>query len=75
MSRTITLRGFRFVNASLGAQVSGIRWKRPDDRLGVAYGVNGLADPHKDYLEAGGTLPTLPMLLHIGALPRSSVFI
>ncbi len=42
-------------HASFGAQVSGIHWKRPDDRLGVAYGVNGLSDPHKDYLEAGGT--------------------
>ncbi len=42
-------------DASLGAQVSGIHWRRPDDRVGVAYGVNGLSDPHKDYLEAGGT--------------------
>ena len=41
-------------DASLGAQVSGIHWMRPDDRLGVAYGANGLSDPHKDYLEAGG---------------------
>ncbi len=41
-------------HASLGAQVSGMHWSRPDDRLGVAYGVNGLSGPHKDYLEAGG---------------------
>ncbi|SPF32874.1 Carbohydrate-selective porin OprB [Syntrophobacter sp. SbD1] len=41
-------------HASFGAQVSGIHWTRPDDRLGVAYGVNGLSDPHKNYLEAGG---------------------
>jgi hypothetical protein len=41
-------------HASVGAQVSGAHWKRPDDRLGVAYGVNGLSTPHKDYLAAGG---------------------
>ena len=41
-------------DASLGAQVSGIHWMRPDDRVGVAYGANGLSDPHKEYLEAGG---------------------
>ena len=51
-------------HASLGAQVSGISWKRPDDRLGVAYGVNGLSSSHKDYLEAGG----IGMLLGDGAL-------
>ena len=51
-------------HASLGAQVSGIHWKRPDDRLGVAYGVNGLSEPHKDYLEAGG----IGMLLGDGKL-------
>jgi carbohydrate-selective porin OprB len=51
-------------HASLGAQVSGIHWKRPEDCLGVAYGVNGLSDPHKDYLEAGG----IGMLLGDGNL-------
>ncbi|HYA39883.1 MAG TPA: carbohydrate porin [Syntrophobacteraceae bacterium] len=51
-------------HASLGLQVSGVRWKRPDDRLGVAWGVNGLSTPHKDYLAAGG----IGMLLGDGAL-------
>jgi hypothetical protein len=51
-------------HASIGAQVSGIHWKRPEDCLGVAYGVNGLSDPHKDYLEAGG----IGMLLGDGNL-------
>jgi hypothetical protein len=51
-------------HASLGVQVSGINWKRPDDRLGVAYGVNGLSTPHKDYLAAGG----IGILLGDGAL-------
>jgi carbohydrate-selective porin OprB len=41
-------------HASLGAQLSGVHWKRPDDRVGIAYGVNGLSTPHKDYLAAGG---------------------
>ena len=31
-------------HASLGAQISGIHWNRPDDRVGVAYGVNGLSE-------------------------------
>ncbi|MGA2403401.1 MAG: carbohydrate porin [Syntrophobacteraceae bacterium] len=51
-------------HASLGAQVSGLHWKRPDDRLGVAYGVNGLSSSHKDYLAAGG----VGILLGDGAL-------
>jgi hypothetical protein len=41
-------------HASLGAQVSGVHWKRPDDRVGIAWGINGLSAPHKDYLAAGG---------------------
>jgi hypothetical protein len=41
-------------HASLGAQVSGVHWGRKDDRLGIAYGINGLSDPHKEYLTAGG---------------------
>jgi len=51
-------------HASLGVQVSGVNWKRPDDRVGVAYGVNGLSGPHQDYLAAGG----IGMLLGDGAL-------
>ena len=42
-------------HASLGAQVSGIRWGREDDRLGIAFGANGLSVPHRDYLAAGGS--------------------
>ena len=51
-------------HASLGAQISGVHWCRPDDRVGVAYGVNGLSEPHRDYLEAGG----IGMLLGDGKL-------
>jgi len=41
-------------HASLGAQVSGEHWARREDRFGIAYGMNGLSTPHKDYLAAGG---------------------
>jgi hypothetical protein len=51
-------------HASIGAQLSGIHWGRCDDRVGVAYGVNALSSPHKNYLAAGG----LGILLGDGAL-------
>lgn len=41
-------------HASLGLQVSGVRWGRGDDRFGIAYGINGLSTQHKNYLSAGG---------------------
>lgn len=40
---------------SVGGQVSGRHWTRPDDRLGGAVAVNGLSEPHRDYLAAGGS--------------------
>lgn len=42
------------LHASLGAQLSGIHWWRKEDIIGIAYGINGLSTPHKNYLEAGG---------------------
>ena len=51
-------------HASLGAQLSGIHWGREEDRVGVAYGVDGLSTPHRDYLAAGG----IGILLGDGAL-------
>ena len=51
-------------HASLGVQVSGVRWWRGEDGFGLAYGVNGLSSEHKNYLAAGG----LGMLLGDGAL-------
>ena len=51
-------------NASMGAQLSGIHWKRNNDRLGIAYGINGLSTDHKNYLAAGGS----GILLGDGAL-------
>ncbi|HEY8229526.1 MAG TPA: carbohydrate porin [Rhodanobacteraceae bacterium] len=41
-------------DASLGAQVSGVHWHRPQDRLGIAVGMNALSRDHRDYLAAGG---------------------
>lgn len=39
---------------SLGGQLSGRRWHRPDDRVALAFVQNDLAAAHKDYLAAGG---------------------
>jgi carbohydrate-selective porin OprB len=41
--------------ASLGADVTGARWRRAGDRVGVAFVSNGLSDPHREYLRLGGT--------------------
>jgi high affinity Mn2+ porin len=40
---------------SLGGQVSGSHWARSDDRAGAALAIEGLSDPHRDYLAAGGS--------------------
>lgn len=40
---------------SLGAQVSGRRWRRPLDRFAIAFVQSDLASAHKDYLAAGGS--------------------
>jgi hypothetical protein len=39
---------------SLGGQFTGARWGRAQDRVGVAYAINGLSGGHRDYLAAGG---------------------
>ena len=41
--------------ASGGGQLSGLHWGRPDDRLAVAGVIEGLSDPHRAYLAAGGS--------------------
>ncbi len=51
-------------HGSLGVQVCGVHWGRKEDRFGMAYGMNGLSAPHKEYLAAGG----IGMLLGDGAL-------
>jgi high affinity Mn2+ porin len=39
---------------STGVQVSGVHWMRMEDRLGIAYSVQGLSGQHRHYLAAGG---------------------
>ena len=39
---------------ALGGQFSGASWGRSQDRVGIAYAVNGLSDTHRAYLNAGG---------------------
>lgn len=39
---------------SMGGQFTGKPWGRHQDRIGVAYAVNGLSDSHRNYLAAGG---------------------
>ncbi|ULU27775.1 carbohydrate porin [Dyella terrae] len=37
-----------------GVSINGMRWKRPDDTVGLAYSSSGLNQDHRDYLAAGG---------------------
>ncbi len=46
-------------HVSIGGQVSGVHWRREEDRVGLAYGVDGLSRQHRNYLEAGGITPLL----------------
>lgn len=39
----------------LGGQISGARWGRGNDRLGLALAIDGLSADHRDYLSAGGS--------------------
>lgn len=39
---------------SVGGQLAGGRWKRPEDRVAVAVAMNGLSGPHRQYLADGG---------------------
>lgn len=47
---------FTEIDRSISAGIvwEGKKWKRPDDRIGLAYVTSGLSKPHRDYLEAGG---------------------
>lgn len=40
--------------ASFGGQLSGVHWRRGQDRLGVGVVVEGVSEPHRAYLAAGG---------------------
>jgi high affinity Mn2+ porin len=52
--------------ASLGTQLAGKLWGRPDDTFGLAGIVNGISGPHIAYLNAGG----LGILVGDGQLPH-----
>jgi hypothetical protein len=39
---------------SVGAQLSGVHWRRSGDQIGVAVDFSGLASAHRAYLAAGG---------------------
>lgn len=39
---------------SFGGVLKGTSWKRGDDELGLAFVANGISQPHRDYLAAGG---------------------
>lgn len=41
--------------ASVGVQVSGVRWRRPVDRIGVGLAQSDVSAKHRDYLAAGGS--------------------
>jgi high affinity Mn2+ porin len=49
---------FQFAEAdrtlAVGGDLGGKKWRRPDDRVGLALAVNGLAAAHRTYLELGG---------------------
>jgi high affinity Mn2+ porin len=51
---------------SVGAQISGARWGRPDDRIGIAFDAEELGNLHAAYLRAGG----LGFILGDGRLNR-----
>jgi high affinity Mn2+ porin len=38
----------------LGLSFSGIKWKRANDNVGIAYVISGISVPHRDYLKDGG---------------------
>jgi len=39
---------------SIGGDIAGSRWRRRGDRVGVAFVSDGLSQPHRAYLRAGG---------------------
>lgn len=39
---------------SAGLSLTGQRWNRENDNIGIAYVASGISKPHRDYLKAGG---------------------
>jgi hypothetical protein len=54
--------------AEIGSDYRGNRWHRPDDKVGVAFVVNGISGDHRRYLALGG----LGFILGDGALAYST---
>jgi hypothetical protein len=52
------------VTLAVGADLRGARWRRGDDKIGLALVTNGLSEDHRRYLALGG----LGFLLGDGAL-------
>lgn len=40
---------------SLGGQLIGNSWHRPNDKMGLAYAIAGISKQHREYLQAGGS--------------------
>ena len=63
---------FEFIDAdttvSGGLSMSGNKWARPDDTIGVAFIVNGISREHATYFDHGG----LGILIGDGRLPHPS---
>ena len=54
--------------ATLGVQLKGSAWNRADDAMGLAGALNGLSNPHRQFLAAGGTgILAGDGMLHYGA--------
>ncbi|HZX72958.1 MAG TPA: carbohydrate porin [Cyclobacteriaceae bacterium] len=41
-------------SVSMGLSINGSAWKRKNDVLGIGTVINGLSEPHKNYLKSGG---------------------
>ena len=51
-----------------GVSIKGVSWDRPHDTIGIGAAINGLSDPHRAYLAAGG----LGLLIGDGRLNYST---
>ena len=54
-----------------GGDITGVYWRRPTDRTGLAFVSNGVSGDHADYLAAGG----LGFILGDGRLNRGAEII
>ncbi|MFW2851406.1 carbohydrate porin [Sphingomonas sp. TX0543] len=54
-------------SAQIGAVLRGSRWRRKDDRIGLALIANGISAAHRRYLDAGG----IGVLIGDGRLPHA----